>query len=204
MGMMQQLFQTKSAGGGQQEEKSGSSGIVDGHDAAAVPDQGQQAEASRGDANDNSGGTGRAPCEEGAASTRVVAMTATAAGGKMSSRSRRASDGSRPTDETGWRSEVSAGVGLMINMQRGKATDSFLAGAAHDGDRVLNSDFQRQFPVVTPVMKGGFQKIKHEFFLRANMLDISAHFVGQGTRVIPVEGPLKQRGQCAFTGRVCN
>ena len=30
------------------------------------------------------------------------------------------------------------------------------------------------------------RKIKHEFLLNTNMLDISGHFVGQGTRVILV------------------
>ena len=40
--------------------------------------------------------------------------------------------------------------------------------------------------------KGGFQKFKHEFLLKANILDISGHFVGQGTRVVPVADPLKQ------------
>ena len=28
--------------------------------------------------------------------------------------------------------------------------------------------------------KGVFQKFKHEFLLKANMLNISVHFVGQG------------------------
>ena len=41
--------------------------------------------------------------------------------------------------------------------------------------------------------KEGFKKIKHEFLLEANMLDISGHFVGQGTRVVPVGDPLKQK-----------
>ena len=53
---------------------------------------------------------------------------------KMSNHSSRASDGSRPADDTGRRPEVLAGVGLMIEMQRGEARDLFLAGAAHDGD----------------------------------------------------------------------
>ena len=71
IGMMQQLLQIKSADGGRQEEKSGGSG--------------------RGDANDNSGGTGRVPREEGVAGTKVGATTKTAAAGKMSSHSTRAS-----------------------------------------------------------------------------------------------------------------
>ena len=78
--MMQQLLQVKSADGGKQEEKSGSSG--------------------RGDANDDSGGAGRAPHEEGAAGTRVGATTENAAEGKMSSHSSKASDESTPADDT--------------------------------------------------------------------------------------------------------
>ena len=60
----------------------------------------------------------------------------------MSSHSSKASDGLRPADDTGRRSEVPAGVGPSINMQRGETGDSFLAGiAAHDGDGVLSSGF---------------------------------------------------------------
>ena len=91
----------------------------------------------------------------------------------------------------------------MIYMQRGEARDFFLAGAAHDGDGVLSSSFQRQSRVVPPVLKGEIQTFKHEFLLKANILDISGHFVGQRVRVVPVGGPL--RGQCccgkAFQGR---
>ena len=35
--------------------------------------------------------------------------------------------------------------------------------------------------------------MKHEFLLKVNMLDISGHFVGQETRVVPVGDLLKQR-----------
>ena len=114
----------------------------------------------------------------------------------MSSHSNRASDGSRPADNTGRRPEVSASVGSMINMQSGEARDSFLVGAAHDGDGVLNSGFQKQSRIVPSVLKaekGELKKNKYEFLLRANMLDISGHFVGQGTRAVPVGDPLKQR-----------
>ena len=42
--------------------------------------------------------------------------------------------------------------------------------------------------------KGGFQTFKHEFLLKANMLGIFGHFVGQGTRaVVTVGDPLKQK-----------
>ena len=135
---------------------------------------------------------GRALREEGAAGARVGATTATAAGGRVPNHSSRASDGSRPADGTGRRPEVPTDVGPMINMQHGETRDSFLTGiAAHD------SSFQRKPRVVPPVLKGekgGFQTFKNEFFLlKANMLDISGHFVGQRTRVVPVGDPLKHK-----------
>ena len=171
MGMMQQLLQAKSADGGQQEEEnSGGSGRVD--------------------ANDESGG--RAPREEGAAGTRVGATTGTTGGGGISCHGSIASDGSSPSDSKGQRPEVPAGVG-PINMQRGDAIYSFLPGAAHDCDGVLGSGFQRQSRIVPPVLKGEFQNFKHEFLLKANMLDISGHFVGQGTRVVLEKDPFKRR-----------
>ena len=124
MGMVQQLLQAKSVDGGQQEEGSGGS--------------------DKGDANDDSGGAGRTPREEGTAGTRVGATTATAAKRRVSSHSSRASDESRPTDDTGRRPEVPVGVDPMINMQGGEARYSFLAGiAAHGSDGVLGSGFQR-------------------------------------------------------------
>ena len=103
MGMMQQLLQAKSADGGQHEEKSGGSG--------------------RGDANDDSGDAGRVPCKKGAAGAGVDATTVTAAGGRVSNHSSRASAGSILPDDTGRRPEVPAGGGPMIIMQRGVARD---------------------------------------------------------------------------------
>ena len=120
MGMMQQLLQAKSADGGHQEETPDGSGRVD--------------------ADEDSGGVGRAPREKRAADTRVGATTETAARGKMSSHSSRASDESRPADDTGRRAEIPTGVGTMINMQRDEARDKFLADiAAHDGEDILSS-----------------------------------------------------------------
>ena len=52
----------------------------------------------------------------------------------------------------GLRPEVPAGTGPMINIQQ--ARDSFLAGiAAHDGDGVSSSGFQRQPRAVPPERK---------------------------------------------------
>ena len=166
MGMMEQLLQAKPADGGHQKEEPGGTGS--------------------GDANDDSDGAGRAPREEGAADARVGATTATAAGGRVSNHSSKASDGSRPADDTGRRSEVPAKVGPMINMQRGETRESFLAGTvAQDGGGALRSGFQRQHHVVPPVLKrekGSSQITKHELLLKANIMDICGHFVDQGTR----------------------
>ena len=82
-------------------------------------------------------------------------------------------------------------MGPIINTQRSEAGDSFLA--SNDGDRVLSSDFHRQSRAVPSILKGEFQKLKHESLLKANMLDISGDSVGQGTRVVPVGNPFKQR-----------
>ena len=41
--------------------------------------------------------------------------------------------------------------------------------------------------------KRRFQKFKHEFPLKANLLGISGHFAGQGTRQVPVRGSLKKK-----------
>ena len=110
---------------------------------------------------------------------------------------RAASEPTRPADDIGRRPEVPAGVGPTVNMYSGEARESHLAGkAAHDGGSgVLNPSFHGQPRVVPPVLKGGkgFQKFKHDFLLKANMLDISDHFVGQRVRAVPVGDPLKQK-----------
>ena len=60
--------------------------------------------------------------------------------------------------------------------------DSCLAGiAVHNGDGDLSFGFQRQPRVGPFVLKGEkveLIKFKHEFLLKANMLNISGHFVG--------------------------
>ena len=91
------------------------------------------------------------------------------------------------------------GVGPMIDVRSGEARDPYLAGiTAYDQGRdVLRAEF-KSLPtrVVAPVLKaekGSFQKFKHEFFLKTNMLDITDHFVGRGMRAVPVGDPLKQK-----------
>ena len=82
-------------------------------------------------------------------------------------------------------------------MYSGEARESHLAGiAVHDeGSGVLGPSFHGQPRVIPPVLKvgKGFQKYKHDFLLKANMLDISDHFVGQRVRAVPVGDPLKQK-----------
>ena len=135
MSMTQQLFQAKAADGSQQEEESGGTG--------------------RKEEKNDSGGTGRALHEEETAGARVGTTTVTAAGERGPNHSRRASNGSRPADDTGRKPEVLAGVGPTFNMGRDKTRESFLAGiAAHDGGGDLSSGFQRQPRVVSPVLKG--------------------------------------------------
>ena len=103
---------------------------------------------------------------------------------------------SEPADT---RPGLPTGVGPMIDVRRGEARDPYLAGiTAYDESRdVLRTDFKslpaRVVPPVLKAGKGGFQKFKHEFFLKTNMLDITDHFVGQGMRAVPVGDPLKQK-----------
>ena len=182
MGMMRQLTQTRTAGTGQHEEESGGTG--------------------RGAAHNPNSGAGRVPptavtgygvTAVGVGRTRGAAeVEATAA------REFIVHDGatSEPADT---RPVLPTGVGPMIDVRRGEARDPYLAGitAYDEGRDVLRTDFKslpaRVVPPVLKVEKGGFQKFKHEFFLKANMLDITAHFVDQGTRAVPVGDPLKQK-----------
>ena len=103
---------------------------------------------------------------------------------------------SEPADT---RPGLPTGVGPMIDVRSGEARDPYLAGiTAYDQGRdVLRAEFKSlPIRVVAPVLKaekGSFQKFKHEFFLKTNMLDITDHFVGQGMRAVPVGDPLKQK-----------
>ena len=103
---------------------------------------------------------------------------------------------SEPADT---RPGLPTGVGPMIDVRSGEARDPYLAGiTAYDQGRdVLRAEFKslptRVVPPVLIAEKGGFQKFKHEFFLKTNMLDITDHFVGQGMRAVPVGDPLKQK-----------
>ena len=103
---------------------------------------------------------------------------------------------SEPADT---RPGLPTGVGPMIDVRSGEARDPYLAGiTAYDQGRdVLRAEFKslptRVVPPVLKAEKAGFQKFKHEFFLKTNMLDITDHFVGQGMRAVPVGDPLKQK-----------
>ena len=180
MGMMSQVLQATSTGDGQRRElmESGNTG--------------------RGVAHNESGGASRAPPTADTSPGDTAVGAAAAAEGIFLGR-RAASEPSRPgpTIDTSRRLEVPAGVGPRVDAlnNRGEARDSYLAGiAAHDDSGgVLN--LQGQPRVVPPVLKGGkdYTKFKHDFLLKANMLDISDHFVGQMLREVPVGDPLKSR-----------
>ena len=182
MGMMRQLTQTRTAGAGQQEEESGGTG--------------------RGAAHNPNSGAGRVPptavtgygvIAVGVGRTRGAAEVEATAAREFTVHDRATSE---PADT---RPVLPTGVGPMIDVRRGEARDPYLAGitAYDEGRDVLRTDFKslpaRVVPPVLKVEKGGFQKFKHEFFLKANMLDITAHFVDQGTRAVPVGDPLKQK-----------
>ena len=176
MSMMRQPTQTRTESFGQQEEESGGTG--------------------RGAAHNHSGGAGRVPptADRGHGAT---ALGATAVA-EVPARSRAASEPGRPADNTSQRPVLPAGVGPMIGVQHDEASVPHLAGiAAHgEGGGVL-TDFKslpaRVIPPVLKAEKGGFQKFKHEFLLKTNVLDISDHFVGQGMRIVPVGDPLKTK-----------
>ena len=178
VGMLRQLTtETRTAGDGRRGEESGG--------------------ARRDAAHIYSSGTRRGPLTA-ATGYRVTAVQDEGTGEATAARNfpvhHRAA--SEPADT---RPGLPTGVGPMINVRRGEARDPYLAGiTAYDESRdVLRTDFKslpaRVVPPVLKAEKGGFQKFKHEFFLKANMLDITAHFVDQGMRAVPVGDPLKQK-----------
>ena len=180
MGMMRQLTQTRTAGAGQHEEESGGTGRGAAHNSGAgrVP---------------TAAVTGYGVTVVGAGRTRGAAAVEATAAREFTVYDRATSE---PADK---RPVLPTGVGPMIDVRRGEARDPYLAGiTAYDESRdVLRTDFKslpaRVVPPVLKAEKGGFQKFKHEFFLKANMLDITAHFEDQGTRAVPVGDPLKQK-----------
>ena len=182
MSMMCQLTQTGTAGAGQHEEESGGTG--------------------RGAAHNPRSGAGRVP-PTAEASYGVTAVGAGRRGGAAAVEATAAREfpvhnraASEPADT---RPVLPTGVGPMIDVQRGEARDSCLAGiTAYDEGRDALRTYFKSLPtrVIPPVLKAekrGFQKFKHEFFLKTNMLDISAHFEDQRMRAVPVGDPLKQK-----------
>ena len=166
MRMMRQLIQTRTAGAGQHEEESGGTG--------------------RGAAHNPSSGVGRVPPTAvtgygvtgvGAGGRGGAAAVEATAAREFTVHNRAASE---PADT---RPVLQTGVGPMIDVQRGEARHSYLAGitAYDEGRDVLRTDFKslpaRVIPPVLKAERGGFRKFKHEFFLKTNMLDITAHFV---------------------------
>ena len=177
-GMLRQLTtETRTAGDGRRGEESGG--------------------ARRDAAHIYSSGTRRGPLTA-ATGYRVTAVQDEGAGEATAARNfpvhHRAA--SEPADT---RPRLPTGVGPMIDVRSGEARDPYLAGiTAYDQGRdVLRAEFKslptRVVPPVLKAEKAGFQKFKHEFFLKTNMLDITDHFVGQGMRAVPVGDPLKQK-----------
>ena len=145
-------------------------------------------------AHNHSGGAGRVPPtadrSHGATALGATAVT------EVPAHSRAASEPGRPADNTSQRPVLPAGVGPMIDVQHGEASVPHFAGIATHGEGggVLTDFKSLPARVIPPVLKaeeGGFQKFKHKFLLKTNMLDISDHFVGQGRRMVPVGDPLK-------------
>ena len=177
MSMMRQLTtQTRTAGFGQREEESGGTG--------------------RGAAHNYSDGAGRVlPTVDTGNGATALGATSVA---EVPAHSRAASEPGRPADDTSRRPVLPAGAGPRIDVQHGEARVPYLAGiAAHDeGGGILTDLKSLPARVILPVLeaeKGGFQKFKHKFLLKTNMLDISGHFVGQGMRMVPVGDPLKPK-----------
>ena len=176
MSTMRQLTQTRTAGVDQREVEAGGTG--------------------REAAHNHSGGAGRVPptADTGYGATTVGATAAA----EVPVHSRAASEPGRAADDTSRRPVLPAGVGPMIDVQRGEARVPYLTGiATHDeGGGFLSTDFKslpaRVIPPVVKAEEGGFQKFNHELLLKTNMLDISDHFVGQGMQMVPVGDPLKQ------------
>ena len=182
MSMMRQLTQTRTAGAGQHEEESDGTGRGAGHNPSSgagrvLP----TAVTSYGVAAVGAGRRGGAAAVEATAARKFPVHNRVA---------------SEPADT---RPVIPTGVGPTIDVQRGEARDSYLAGktAYDEGRDVLRTDFKslpaRVVPPVLKAEKGGFQKFKHEFILKTNMLDITNNFADQGMRAVPVGNPLKQK-----------
>ena len=181
MSMMRQLTQTRTAGAGQHEKESGGTEREAVHNpssgAGRVP---PTAETSYGVTEAGAGRRGGASAVEATAAREFIVHNRAA---------------SEPADT---RPVLPTGVGPMIDVQRGEARDSYLADlTAYDEGRGVLTDFKslpaRVIPPVLKAEKRGFQKFKHEFLLKTNMLDISGHFVGQGMRMVPVGYPLRSK-----------
>ena len=139
MSMMRQLTQARTAGAGQHEEESGGTG--------------------RGATHNPNSGAGRVP-PTAETSYGVTAVGAGRRGGAAAVEATAAREftvhnraASEPADT---RPVLPTGVGPMIDVQRGEARDSYLAGitAYDEGRDVLRTDF-KSLParVIPPVLK---------------------------------------------------
>ncbi|CAM9093651.1 unnamed protein product, partial [Pylaiella littoralis] len=135
--------------------------------------------------------------EEAAAGTGQSATAAArTTGGVGAYQGSEWSQESQPAEDSGRRPAVPAGVGPITNTveRRGEAGDSYPTGIAAAFESRSSHDKQHRVnPPVLRAEKGGFPLFKHEFLLKANHLDISQHFVGEGTRAVPVGDPAKRK-----------
>ena len=135
MSMMRQLTQTKTAGAGQHEEESGGTGRGAAHNpssgAGRVP---PTAETGYGVATVGAGRRGGAAAVEATAAREFIVHNRAA---------------SEPADT---RPVLPTEVGPMIDVQRGEARDSYLAGitAYDEGRDVLHTDFKSLPACVVP------------------------------------------------------
>ena len=86
----------------------------------------------------------------------------------------------------------------VTRMEHGEARDLYPAGiAVNDEEGVFvagsSSGKMRVVLLVLKGEKGSFQKFKHDFCLKANMLDLIDQFVGEEKRRVPIGDPLKSR-----------
>ena len=155
MSMMRQRTQTRTAGAGQHEEKSGGTG--------------------RGAANNPSSGAGRVP-PTAETSYSVTAVGAGRRGGAAAAGATAAREftvHNRAASEPGdIRLVLPTGVGPTIDVQRGGARDSYLAGitAYDEGRDVLRTHFKslpaRVIPPVLKAEKGVFKNSSTSFSSR--------------------------------------
>ena len=183
MGMMRQLTQTRTAGAGQHEEESGGTG--------------------RGAAHNPSSGAGRVPPTAvtgyGVTAVKVGRTRGAAAVEATAAREFTVHDraASEPADT---RPVLPTGVSPMIDVRRGEARDSYLAGitAYDEGRDALRTDFKslpaRVVPPVLKAEKRGFSKIQARVFPQGEYVGYNSPFRRPRDASGPSRGPAETKG----------